>query len=265
MLRSVSEFQGYRIDASDGVIGKARDLFFDDAKWRVRYLVVDTGTWLPGRRVLISPVSLRSPDWQKRVFPIDLTKEQIENSPGVSTDEPISRQLEKDLVDYFNWPAYWPPAALALGPMGAGHPPAPVAPQVGRKGKGDTPADTEGDPHLRSTKEVCGYHVQAEDGGIGHVEDFIVDDEAWTIRYLVVDTRNWLPGRKVILACDWFLRFNWRESKAYTGLDKESIKAAPAYDPSQPINRDYEGRLYDYYGRLGYWAEAAAPSMTWKV
>lgn len=265
MLRSALQLRGYRIDANNGEIGKAHDLFFDDAHWGVRYLVADTGTWLPGRRVLISPASLGQPDWMKNVFPVDLTKEQIENSPGVASDKPVSRQQEVDVVGYFGWPVYWAPAAMAAGSIGSGNPPPPVAPQVARE-RTDEPADqSEFDPHLRSVREVAGYHIQAQDGEIGHVEDFIVDDEVWTIRYIVVDTRNWLPGRKVILAPDWFVRFDWSASKAHTGLSKATIKDAPTYDPSQPVNRDYEGRLYDYYGRPGYWTEAMAPNISWKV
>jgi hypothetical protein len=264
MLRSALQLRGYRIDVKDGEIGKAHDVFFDDAQWVVRYLVVDTGTWLPGRRVLISPVSLGRPDWMHHVFPVELTKEELENSPSVDADKPVSRQLEADVVGYFGWPAYWLPAAYAAGSIGSGSPPPPVAPQP-EQGSAEEPAEVpDFDPHLRSVREVAGYHIGAADGEIGHVEDFVIDDEAWTIRYIVVDTRNWLPGRKVILAPEWFTRFDWRESKAYTDLSKTTIKDAPTYDPSQPVNRDYEGKLYDYYGRPGYWAGAMSPTANWK-
>lgn len=265
MLRSGLQLNGYRIDARDGEIGKARDLLFDDSDWVVRYLVVDTGTWLPGRRVLVSPASLGQPDWVKHIFPVALKKEQIEHGPPITADRPVSRQLERKLVDYFAWPMYWAPGAITMGSAASGSPPPPVAPRVDR---GDTQTqgdESQADPHLRSMREVTGYHVQARDGEVGHVEDFIVDDDLWTIRYVVVDTRNWLPGRKVILAPGWFERFDWHESKAITALERKTIKDAPAYDPSQPVNRDYEGRLYDYYGRPGYWTEVAVPRMSPKV
>ncbi len=267
MLRSALQLRGYRIDAKDGEIGKVHDLFFDDAVWVTRYLVVDTHAWLPGRQVLVSPVSLGQPDWAKNIVPVALTKAQIEQSPDVGADEPVSRQLESDIVDYFEWPRYWAPGALTMGSVASGTPPPPVAPQMAHSDAaaagGQSPE--EADPHLRSMRQVAGYHVQAADGELGHVEDFIVDDESWVVRYVVIDTRNWLPGRKVILAPDWFARFNWHTSKALTELSREAIKASPGYDPAQPINRDYEGQLYDYYGRPAYWTQVAAPSMNWKV
>lgn len=252
MLRSALQLRGYRIEAKDGEIGKAHDLFFDDGHWGVRYLVIDTGTWLPGRRVLVSPAALNQPDWRKYVFPVRLTKEQIENSPSVLTDRPVSRQLEKDIVDHFGWPVYWAPPTFGMGaaPRGA------LTPEEQEQAP---PPQPKGDPNLRSMSEVAGYNIQATDGELGHVEDFIIDDGAWTVRYLVVDTQNWLPGRKVILAPDWFSSFDWRAQKAFTDLGREAIKDAPAYDPSQPINRDYEGRLHDYFGRPGYWTEAVSP------
>jgi hypothetical protein len=253
------------MEAKDGKIGKAHDLFFDDAQWGVRYLVVDAGSWLPGRRVLISPASLGQADWMKRVFPIELTKEEIENSPGVACDKPVARQLEKEVADYFSWPVYWNPAAVLAGSVASVNPPPPTVPQTGKEDTTEAPAERQGDPHLRSAREVAGYHIQAQDGEIGHVEDFIVDDEAWIIRYVVVDTRNWLPGRRVLLAPDWFVSFDWHESMARTGVSKGAIQDAPACDHSQPINRDYEGRLYGYYGRPAYWTQVPAPSLSWRI
>jgi len=264
MLRSALQLRGYHVHATDGEIGKAKDFYFDDVHWGVRYLVIDTGTWLPGRRVLISPVSLGQPDWMKNAFPVALTRDEIMNSPGLDSDKPVSRQQESELVDYYNWPMYWTPAALPEGPFGGGQP----VPGM-RVGERENPVTAreqpEGDPHLRSMREVAGYHIQAQDGRIGHIEDFIVDDEDWRVRYLVIDTRNWIPGRRVILAPDWFVRFDWRESLAHTGLTKATIKDAPPYDQSQPVNRDYEGQLHDYYGRPAYWTEHATADLTWRI
>jgi hypothetical protein len=113
--------------------------------------------------------------------------------------------------------------------------------------------EQESDPHLRSTREVIGYHIQARDGEIGHVEDLIVEDEIWFIRYLVIDTRNWLPGRKVLVAPAWAEQVNWVERRVYLDLSRETVKNSPEFDPSMPVNREYEVRLYDYYGRPKYW------------
>lgn len=240
MLRSIKDLKGYRMRALDDHIGSADDLYFDDQTWDVRYLVVDTGKWLPGRLVLISPVALGQPDWRSRDIPVDLTRKQIEEGPGIQKDEPVTSQRQVALHDYYKWPVFWqyglePP--VLVGPIGADKP----------------DRRSEGDPHLRSTNEVTGYHIDARDGEIGHVEDMIVDDEAWVIRYFVVDTRNWLPGRKVLLAPPWVERVVWAEAKVHVGLTRAGIQHSPEYDPSEPVNREYEARLYDYYGRPQYW------------
>jgi hypothetical protein len=111
----------------------------------------------------------------------------------------------------------------------------------------------KGDPHLRSTREVIGYHIRATDGKIGHVEDFIADDESWTIHYMVVDTQTWLRGKRVLIAPAWVSKVDWVEKSVYVNLRKESVKDSPEFDPTKPINREYEVRLYDYYGRPRYW------------
>jgi hypothetical protein len=115
-------------------------------------------------------------------------------------------------------------------------------------------ASESGDPHLRSTQEVLGYYIHASDGDLGHVEDFIVDDDNWTIRYMVVDTRNWLPGKKVLVAPEWITEVSWGESKVYVDLTQDAIKDSPEYDPTETVNRLYEERLYDFYGRPKYWS-----------
>ncbi len=243
MLRSVKDLQGYKILATDGEIGRVHEFYFDDENWVIRYMILDTGKWLPGRRVLVSPVALGQPDWSSKLLPVVLSREQIENSPPISEDEPVSRQHEIDLIKYYDWPTYWP-----VSPIGA--------PPEGVMGSASDEMETEeekGDPHLRSTREVSGYHIEASDGEIGHVEDFIVDDDNWIIRYLVIDTRNILPGKKVIISPQWVKKVNWEESHVQILLSQESVKQSPEYDPSQPVNREYEENLYDYYGRPRYW------------
>lgn len=245
MLRSVKELQGYAIRAIDGDIGKVHDFYFDDQSWLIRYLVVDTGNWLPGRRVLISPYALGQPDWGAQVFPVELSKEQVENSPHVETDKPVSRQMEENLHTYYGWTPYWRTGAPAFG-LGAAAAARLVAEAERARERSKKLND---DPHLRSTREVIGYHIQATDGEIGHVEDLIVDDEHWTLHYLVVNTRNWLPGRKVLVAPAWAQKVNWAEKQIYVDLTQEAIRNSPEFDPRAPVNQAYEIRLYDYYGR----------------
>lgn len=240
MLRSMKELQGYIIRALDGDIGKVHDFFFGDFEWTVRYLVADTGTWLVGQRVLLSPSALGDPDWEAHSLPVHLTKNQVEKSPPISMDKPVSRQMEHDLHAYYGWRPYWSGSA----PMLSGQELEAVKEKRGA---------AEADPHLRSTREVTGYQIQASDGDIGHVADFIVDDDLWVIRYLVIDTRNWLPGKKVLVSPAWVESVDWPERKLQIDLKRETIKACPEFDPSAPINREYEIRLYDFYGRPKYW------------
>jgi hypothetical protein len=243
MLRSLKDLVMYNFAASDGALGPISDFYFDDWEWCVRYIVIDTDKWLPGRKVLISPVSIGQADSAARRLHVKLTRDQIENSPGIETDKPVSRQMEVDLADYYSWPYYW--GARTGGGAAA-------AAALADK-KIDTPESGQGDSNLRSVKVVTGYHIEAKDGAIGHVEDFILDDEDWTIRYMVVDTRNWLPGKKVLIAPCLIRSVRWDQSNVHVDLPRDLVEASPEYDPSAPVNREYETRWYDYYGRPKYW------------
>lgn len=240
MLRSLKELQGYKAFSLDGPIGTVYDFYLDDLTWIIRYLIVDLGGWLPGRRVLISPAALSQPDWEAQMFPLKLTKDEIESSPDIAMDLPISRQHEAELHQHYRWPMYWHTGRMGM--VGS------VVSEVVEKEKGRVNQE-QGDPHLRSFREVLGYHIQASDGEIGHVEDFIVEDTSWVIDYMVIDTRNWLPGRKVLISPSWIEKVKWFERKVYSDLSQETIKNSPEYDPSTPVNQEYKAKLYDYYGR----------------
>ena len=248
MFRSFKDLRGYRIHATDGNLGKVDDLLFDDLSWVIRYLVADTGHWLPGRLVLLSPVSLQEPDFSSSALPVSLTSKQIEHSPSLSEHQPVSRRHERELVEYYEWPAYW---ADAFIPSFAG-PAATEAAAIERM-RSEQRKVPEEDVHLRSAREVRGYYIQADDGEIGHVDDFIVDTAAWRIRYAVIDTRNWWPGERVLIAPRWIDRIEWAQRKVFIEMTREMIRSCPPYDPSAPVNRQYEERLYDYYGRPKYW------------
>ncbi|MGD9329869.1 MAG: PRC-barrel domain-containing protein [Desulfobacterales bacterium] len=239
MLLNVSSIRKCDLMASDGVIGKCKDFLFDDGQWTIRYMVADTARWLPGRKVLISPLSLGSPLWPDQL-PVNLTKEQIKESPPLDEDAPVSREYEIRWADHYQYPYYWPHGDL----WGIRH----YGPAVPSAHASERIEDAQG-TNLRSAKEVTGYHIEARDGGIGHVEDFIVDDTMWSIRYLVIDTRNWLPGRKVLVAAPWVDHIRWADETVHVTMDKEQIENSPPYDPKQPVNLGYEARLYDYYGR----------------
>jgi uncharacterized protein YrrD len=254
MLRSAGHLVGYGIRATDGDIGSLDDFLFDDKAWTVRYLVVDTGDWLPGKLVLISPASVGSLPSGSDQIPVSLTRSQIENSPPIDKDMPVSRHKEIELSKYYRWPPYWDSGGL--GGAGSFWPIPPVPPGPAHIANEPQAAVAEGDPNLRSTGDVAGYTLRANDGDIGHIEDFIFDEEAWIIRYVVADTRNWILGRKVLIAPQWIERISWEEWAVHVNLSRESIRKSPEYDPSAPISREYEDRLYDYYGRSKYWQDA---------
>jgi hypothetical protein len=244
MLLSLRQLLGYDLHAVDGEIGKVDDFLFDDLKWNIRYLVADTGNWLIDRQVLISPAVLGDTDWKVKEVKVDLTKEKIEDSPKIDNDLPVSRQYEKRLVDYYGWPHYWKGVGIGLE--------APVPP-IKLPQAEKSIEEEEGDPHLRSVNEVINYDIRAVDGDIGHVEDFIVDATSWLLQYIVVDTRKFLPGKKVIFAIEWIRKIQFQKSAVEVDLTEESVKNSPLYDPSAPVNREFEERLYDYYGRPKYW------------
>lgn len=248
MLRSIDELKGHPVAASDGGIGQVETFYFDDEYWTVRYLVVDTGGWLGGRRVLISPIAIGQPDWLNRRLSVNLTKDQVERSPSFNTDKPVSRQYEVEFYNYFGWPYYWG----GLYAWGGGMYPFALA-TAPSEGRTAIATQERGDPHLRSTDEVIGYHLQATDDELGHVKDFIVEDETWQLRYMVVDTSNWWFGKEVLVPPAWIDRVSWSDQKVYVKLDRETVKGSPQWDPGMQIDRAYEERLYDYYGRLAYW------------
>ncbi len=247
MLRSMKSLLDYHLAATDGKIGKVDDFLFDDQGWQARYLVANTGGWLKGRLVLLSPASLEAPEWQSRLFPVKLTRKQIEDSPSIMSDAPLARQKELELARHYNWPVYW--GIDALGGFGAAPIVTPIEPPPGHV----RPPQEEGDPHLRSVREVLGYRIHAYDGDIGHAKDLIVDDEEWKVRYLVVDTRSWLPGGDVLLSISWIKDVSWDEARVTINHSRDEIRNSPKYDPSTPVNREFEEVLHDYYGRPRYW------------
>jgi uncharacterized protein YrrD len=253
MFQHCDRLKGFRLGATDGEIGKVEDFYFDDQHWTVRYLVADTGYWLPDRQVLISPHALTGVDDGQKLVHVNLTKQQIEDSPPITSDQPVSRQYEREYYRYYGWPVYWTgPSLWGPGPLPLYYPPLQNAPAQ----EGSALAEP-GDPHLRSTAEVKGYHLQARDGAVGHVEDFIVDDGNWAIRYLVVDTGHWLASRRVLVALQWIEKVSWEQSAVAVDLPKSSIEHAPLYDAETGVTRAYEISLFKHYSREGYWEESA--------
>jgi hypothetical protein len=242
MLRSAKEMLGYVLEASDGKMGRVKDLLFDDHQWTVRYLVADTGRWLPDRKVLLSPMTLGEPDPPGHGIRVDLTRSQIEAAPSIDSEKPVSRQHEEVLHEHYGIPYYW----MGRGLWGLARTPYELRRESELVAE-VKPDELEGDPRLRSLDEVMGYDILARDGEIGHVQDFILDGETWALPYMVVDTRDWLPGRSVLLAPRWVHRFDWAGTRAVVELTRDQIRESPEYDPHQPIRPEYREALREHY------------------
>lgn len=246
MLLPAKEFKKLKLQAIDGDIGKAQEFYFDDHHWTVRYLVADTGEWLRDRQVLLSPYALKPADLTKRVLPVNLTKKQIEESPSLDAHQPVSRQFELQYYRFYDWPYY------AIGSSAWGN--SPFIMRSSKEWDTYTKQKESWDPHLRSTMDITGYHIQALDGEIGHVEDFIIDEENWSIRYLVVDTKNWWNGKNLLVSLKWIEKISWEDSKVFINLTRDAIKKSPEYKP-ETLNRDYEEKLHNHYDKQGYWID----------
>ena len=259
MLRSLKQVKDLKIHATDGAIGSVDYFLFDDEGWTIRYLVINTGNWLTGRQVLLSPKSVNRIDWIVGDLFLSLTKERVERSPEIDFLRPISRQHEISFMNYYDYPFYWGSTdeSELTQTSNLGRPESAVRVATASTQAGNISEQTEvpTDSHLRSTQTVSSYPIAATDGDLGHVDDFIVDDEIWAIRYMVIATRNWWPGKKVIVAPEWIESVDWRDSKVHVALTREAIQGSPEFTESTLISREYENQLYRYYGHPPYWNE----------
>ncbi len=235
-LRKLSDLTGYSFQAIDGDIGRLEEVYFDDQRWQVRYLIVRTGNWLLGRQALLVPAVIDGVDDENKAIRVDLTRQQIEKAPPVDSEQPISRHYQQQFYSYYSWEPYWTTDSLFQSTP-------PIPPLI-------QPETTKPEnPHLRSSDEVTGYQLETKDGPVGHVEDLILDDQVWAVRYLEVDTRNWLPGRHVLISPAWVEQVDWGKQQVQVKLSKELVKSAPEYDSTRPISRDYQLALYKHYGK----------------
>lgn len=245
MLVNVNTLRGYRLSGLDGTIGDVKECYFDDHHWAVRYLVADTRNWLTGRAVLISPHAISGLNSDARTISVELTKKQIEDSPSLNTDVPVSRQFEQAYYGHYGWPEYWGGPYMWGAYPNIQHDRSKLSAAI----YGTNPPDL----HLRSSHDLTGHHIQATDGEIGHVVDFILDDQSWALRYLVVDTSNWWPGKKVLISALWIDRVSWEENKVFTSLSRSAVKLSPEYTAGSPPTRHYETVLHRHYDRPRYW------------
>ena len=232
MFLNVNRVKGFGIDAADGDIGRLKEFYFDDKECVIRYLVVDTGRFLPGKKVLIPRSALRKPDLIKKRIQVDLSKEQVKNSQGIDEHRPVKRERDFELNQYHGWKISWAEGPEVLLP-------ADVEPDLDSYG---------GDPHLQSTDMLTGFHIQTPEGEVGRLDDFVLDDAAWDIRYYVAEIGTRLPGRKVLMCPQWIQKINQRERKVLVNLALEKIKTGPEYNQSTPITKDYEEEMLEHYG-----------------
>ncbi len=269
MYLSAKHLNGFEIRSNGDVLGRLADLFFDAQTWDIRYTVMDTGGWLMGRRVMLSRDAIDSTDFQGHALCVTATKQQVENSPGIDLLRPVSPKDLAAIHKHYGWPAFQGlPIVTPTVPMGFLAPPTPY----NSPDNPDVPCaeatDAEGeeqvaqfcftaeasahanssDVHLRSMNEVDGYHILAQDGGLGHVQDFLLEEADWSVRYLVVDTRNWIPGRVVLLPPKFVSEVDWQESTVRVNLTREQVRTSPEYNHSVPLSPEYEHNLREHYG-----------------
>lgn len=257
MIRSVKHMKKFSLVASDGGIGSVDDYYFDDERWVVRYIVVDTGTWLEGRKVLISPLSVTQTEWGDQRLRLSISRRKVKDSPGIDTHKPVSRRQEMEYLDYHRYPYYWGHAGL----WGAGaRPMLPTAEEIARQrvsaAEAEQTAAAQGDTHLRSASRVLGHVIRATDGDLGHVDNLLFDDVSWAIRYLVVDTSNWWFGKHVLIAPEWITDISWADRSVAVNLSRQRVKAAPEYDRAEHVDRQWEAAYYQHLQQPGYWLSA---------
>lgn len=241
MLHNVDTLMDMVLEATDGDIGRCEDFLFDDQAWAVRYMLADTRKWLPGRQVLVSSESLEGIDLLKNRIRVNLSREAIRESPTLEEEAPVSRQYQARLADHYGLRHWW------VGPGGHGVWPAPIPLHIDEDmGRAERDTDTE-DSHLRSAREVGGYRIQAPDQEIGHLETLLVEDDGWEILFFVVDTRNWLPGRKVVLPKHWAKGVSWLEEAFYVNQKADRIEACPDIDLTRPVDPRFASELRSHF------------------
>jgi uncharacterized protein YrrD len=229
MLHLAHKVAGAAIRGIDGEIGTLEDFYFEEDRWTVRYLLVDTGKWFSGKRVLISPMSVQN-GWGRTGVPLSLTKEQVWNSPEFNEGASLSRACESNVLAYYGYPDYWGAASIW------GDYDSPLALASGAPTRTPPPPLNSIDPearHLRSIRKSTGYHLHARNGEIGHVDDFLIGEQSWRIRYLLVDTSNWIGGRSVIVSPETVDRIDAERGQLYVAADRNDIAKAPELDSIQ--------------------------------
>jgi len=251
MLHTIEDMLGYSIHAAVDDVGKTVDYYFDDKQWVIRYLVLETGSWLSSRKVLLSPFAIKDISRENKTFSVSMNSEQVKNSPLIDLDKPVSLQDETEYTNYYGYPRYWDGDFLwgaSMYPMTSSD--TALTPVHTTKPINYSATQHH---HLRSCEAIIGNHVEALDGPIGHIEQMLMDEQTWAIRYLIINTSNWGLGHQVLIAPQWIKAIHWEDKKVFVDKLRQNIKAAPRFDPAEGVTQKFEKDLFLHYGHRGYW------------
>jgi len=223
MQLNINSLLGFSLSAIDGEVGMVEEIYFDDRNWAIRYLVVKTGQWLSGRKVLISPLAFDRSQWNGRTFPVNLTINQILNSPDGDTNRPLSLQHTKALNEYYLWQPFMDNGFYA--PVHCDQPDLTEKPTIN--------CPSAENFHMRSTRDTRGFRIHAKDGEIGFVSGFIVEDESWKIVYLVVIAKSIFGDQKILISVQDICKIKWTESKIYLDISVKAVEQSRTFDGSK--------------------------------
>ena len=230
MLQNIKQLYGNKLAADDGDIGHVKDFYFDDENWVVRYLIADTGSWLTGRLVLLTPHAFGKLDQNEKTLHVKLHKKKIQDSPSIESHKPVSRQYETNYYAYYGWPTYWDGSSMwGISGYPLVLPPSKKEMEIQKK------YHHRDDKHLRSMQEVIGYNIQSVDGEIGHVSNFLVDDKSWAIHELVIETGHWYSGKEILIPTSKVKRISYEEAKVFVSLTKADIQQTAENAISQHV------------------------------
>lgn len=261
MLHTMQSLLGFTMGATDGEIGKVKDFYFDDQTWRVRYLVVETGNWLFGRKVLLSPVAIQSINWDEKVFPVNLSMDQIKHSPDIDTEKPVSQQQDAELHSHYSWPVN---TGAGVGFMTTGMVGGVVSPGVSfqdriadevRNHENDTISDrgpemekqSGGDLHLRSYNAFEDFTVMATDGELGEASDFLIDSNSWNIPFLIIETGNWYSGSKVLAPTNTIESIEGEDSQIRINQGTSYFNNNPEFNESLLTDQEAQRQIFNFY------------------
>ncbi|MBM3933445.1 MAG: PRC-barrel domain containing protein [SAR202 cluster bacterium] len=250
MYRSLKSLKNYKIIGADDEIGKLKDFLFEAETWKIRYLVAEPGSWLSNDEVQLATTAIDKPDWDTKTFHAALTRDLVRSAPNIDFEKPVSVEMERSLHTHYNWPLYYS--------HGGGIPSAardPMATTEDIVATEPTTFPTGATYQLHSAMKTIGFAAKAREGDIGSIDDIIIDDELWQIRYLVVETAAWVSGKNILVWPEWADRVGWQDEAVFLDMYQEHVRNSPEYDPDAPVNREYEERLYDFHGKRRYWKD----------